>query len=453
MASAAKQRRLTSVSLIVALAAAALIATKRFYADISTDDEPLVKSINLADIHRKSMHRDSSGGRGNTRDLPEDGGDDQSHHAEGAAIDEEGYPSSLDFDPFWDDEFGYSDVDDIYVRVAETSDDDTTTRVDSIANENGEAIASPACNPHFSAALPNNKWDNTTKFKRIYFYHARKAGGSSMHKYFVNVAQHYGLEFAYTEWSGMEEPGTYDAATFYVTILREPVDRSISHFKYQGRWSCKDLMSRAFEPTEDNANKIETWNHTGGHAPYTCKRRGGRKSGKEMFYLGSCAVNCYTQWYSGVCPESQSGITLEQQHQMAKARVSKFNLIVVMERLNDPHYIEAIENMFGVRGLTRKGHPYCEAPSHKANEETPLIVSQRTRERLRSLNHLDTDIYDSLTGCLDDSRGRYHFPKFDQDRFDLHTYNSTEAKLVRKQAKAAKLDAKKNGKVKKRLLV
>ncbi len=42
--------------------------------------------------------------------------------------------------------------------------------------------SSPACYPHFNLYQPNGTWNNTTKFKRILFYHARKAGGSSMYK-------------------------------------------------------------------------------------------------------------------------------------------------------------------------------------------------------------------------------------------------------------------------------
>ena len=88
------------------------------------------------------------------------------------------------------------------------------------------SLPSPACHPHFNLALPNNRWSKTTKFKRIYFYHARKAGGSSMHRFLGQVSTHYGIELKAVEWSAMEEPGTYDdAATFYVTHLREPVDR------------------------------------------------------------------------------------------------------------------------------------------------------------------------------------------------------------------------------------
>lgn len=36
--------------------------------------------------------------------------------------------------------------------------------------------SSPACRPHFQLALPDGKWSDSIKFKRLYFYHVRKAG-------------------------------------------------------------------------------------------------------------------------------------------------------------------------------------------------------------------------------------------------------------------------------------
>ena len=56
-------------------------------------------------------------------------------------------------------------------------------------------------------------------------------GGTSLVQYFRRVATYYNLEFKAVEWTAAEEPGTAKKATFYVTHLREPVDRAISHFQ------------------------------------------------------------------------------------------------------------------------------------------------------------------------------------------------------------------------------
>jgi len=213
-----------------------------------------------------------------------------------------------------DDEVDDNEVDDenetdddlysIAKNIADTDDDNIydkiLERIHETIQRNSTSTAipvSPACHPHFNLALPNNKWSNTTKFNRIYFYHSRKAAGSTVHKYLRKVADKYGIEFKAVEWRGMEEPGTSyennNTNTFYVTNIREPISRSISHFKYQGRWDCKDLVfsrKNKFVPTEENANSLLAWNETGGHEPSKCKVKGRKKKGgKTMyFHLGMC---------------------------------------------------------------------------------------------------------------------------------------------------------------------
>ena len=319
---------------------------------------------------------------------------------------------------------------------------------------------SPACHPHFDLASSSGGWSaNGTRFKRIYFYHARKAGGSSVNRYLEKVASHHGVELKYTEWSEMEEPGTHDedSPTFYVTHLREPVDRSISHFKYQGRWDCRDLVrwhgsgrgkkrgqekagnDTSWAPTAENANSIETWNRTGGHRDLACKRKydpaiGGRR---PYFFMGNCAVNCYAQWFSGAsCPSW--GVSAGEQLRVALSKVYRYNMVIVIEKLRDPSYVRAVEEFFGVGGLLERGQPYCERDSHRANGMFPLEVKDETRERLRRLNGVDIELYDQLTKCLDD-RTTYDFPKWDGERFALNWFNSTKAKEEMKKAKAAKL--------------
>jgi len=92
---------------------------------------------------------------------------------------------------------------------------------------------SPACHPHFRnlSSKPSWAWSEDTKFKRLYFYHARKAGGTSLAHYFSMVARHHGLEFEHVEWLEAEEPGTHELPTFYVTHLREPVSRIVPRGK------------------------------------------------------------------------------------------------------------------------------------------------------------------------------------------------------------------------------
>ena len=175
-----------------------------------------------------------------------------------------------------------------------------------------------------------------------------------------------------------------------------------------------------------HSNKLETWNETGGHRPIPCKK---------AFFLAQCAVNCYTQWFSGLsCPSWN--IPIIQQYKVARSRVLRYNFIMVIEKLRDPNYVLALERFFGVIGLSQIKHPYCEKESHQANEKNPLVIRNDTRERLTKLNELDIKLYRELSWCL--NNGKYNFPKWDPTRFALNSYNHTAAKVLEKESKTKK---------------
>eukprot|EP00804_Cyclotella_cryptica_P014046 CCRYP_019136-RB/>CCRYP_019136-RB protein AED:0.15 eAED:0.15 QI:19/0.66/0.75/1/0.66/0.75/4/429/365 len=270
-----------------------------------------------------------------------------------------------------------------------------------------ESQRSPACHPHFQVASPPGEpltWSSSSKFKRLYFYHARKAGGTSLSYYFEKVARHHGLEFASMEYLGSEVPGSYDETTFYVTHLRHPVERSLN----EGRWDCKQLIHNytLYNASEANANKLETWNGTAGHH--------GTASCRKKFRLVTCAVNCYTQWFSSLsCPAWD--IPIVTQAEKARDVLLRFNLIVILEKLKDPAYVAAVENFTGVPGLTMTRSAWCEPESHTANRMHPLMVKNETLGHLTELNGVDIDLYNNISSCLDN--GSYDFPKWDDDRF------------------------------------
>jgi hypothetical protein len=176
--------------------------------------------------------------------------------------------------------------------------------------------------------------------------------------------------------------------------------------------------------------KIETWNSTGGHSPHTCPHN-------RSFKLGQCAVNCYIQWFSGACPEFD--IPIEEQYQVAKTKLLRYNFIVILEWLSYPEYALAVESFFGVPGVTQKRSAFCEATSHRANELVPLTIDNSTLDKLTKLNEVDISLYEELTDCLDgDEEKRFNFPVLDADRFDytsstqVHYSNYTRWKRNRR---------------------
>ena len=170
------------------------------------------------------------------------------------------------------------------------------------------------------------------------------------------------------------------------------------------------MRRKGFVPTEENANKLETWNKTGGHVEITCSKH----KGTEHFRLGECAVNCYSQWFSGLsCPEMEKSI--EEMRDVAKARLLRYNFIVILEKLRDPSYVDAVEKFFDVPGVTESQSAFCEKPSHKANIINPLVIHNKTRNNLVKLNKVDLGLYNEMSNCL--NSGDYEFPTFDPTRF------------------------------------
>ena len=210
-------------------------------------------------------------------------------------------------------------------------------------------------------------------------------------------------------------------------------DLCVNHKKDQGRWECRDLIkmrvNRNFTATEDTAMKIDTWNATGGHVPFTCQR--------NRFKLGNCAINCYTQWFSGACPEHNT--TISQQYHSAMVKLLRYNFIVILEWMNDPEYVSAVEKFFGIPGFDNRRAAYCERASHIANSIVPLIIRNDTVENLIGLNEVDIGLYNELTNCLErDADGkRYNFPVFNAEKFVIQ-HNSKKTKSNKRKREKRK---------------
>ena len=110
---------------------------------------------------------------------------------------------------------------------------------------------------------------------------------------------------------------------------------------------------------------------------------------------------------------------MDQQYEVAKAKLLRYNFIVIQEKLRDPEYAAAVERFFGVPGVAnRNHHPWCEVESHFANERYPLVIKNETLETLTHLNKYDIDLYHEMTDCLDE--GEYNFPALDPNRFEMN---------------------------------
>ena len=234
-------------------------------------------------------------------------------------------------------------------------------------------------------------------------------------KYLKNVARQHGIDLNVLEFkhaSFDEEVGSR-SDTLYVTNLRHPVERSVSHFKYDARWGCNNLVKdKTFVPSTKNARPFAMWNFTGGFVETAC-------GSNKPFYFEACAVNCYVQTFSGkVC--THDGWYSE--YNVAWDRLLKYNMILIYSKFNNPRYIRAVEDFFGgVKGFGVPSSMFCGDEARVANRKVPLRVSFEHVLRLTRLNEMDNRLYkDFVTPCGDDKldgenmaakKDYYSFPK------------------------------------------
>jgi len=232
-------------------------------------------------------------------------------------------------------------------------------------------------------------------------------------KYLQKVAMQYHIDLEMVEFghaARTEEVGSRND-TLYVTNMRDPVERSISHFKYDSRWDCQQLVkNETFVATESNAQPFEAWNQTKGFIP--------SDDCDEPFSFTSCAVNCYIQTFSG------HGCTVDNWHteyNLAHDRLLRYNMILVYEKFKNAKYIRAVENFFGVDGFNEPSDMFCGTEAREANERVPLTVKFENVLKLTYLNEMDNRLYkDLVTSCWDGGKEHeveFSFPKADASRF------------------------------------
>lgn len=235
-------------------------------------------------------------------------------------------------------------------------------------------------------------------------------------KYLEKVTAHYNInlevqEFKHASYS--EEVGSRND-TIYITNIRDPVERAVSHFKYDGRWDCRQMVyNESFVATKENAKPFNTWNETQGFEPSECD---------VPFSLYSCAVQCYIQTFTGVGCTSDNWFT---EYNMAHDRLLRYNLILIYDKFKDPQYVEAVEDFFGVKGFNKGTvDMFCGPQAHEANERIPLKVSFEHVLKLTYLNEMDNRLYkDFASSCWggngkeDGGEVQYSFSKVDASRF------------------------------------
>jgi Sulfotransferase family len=255
---------------------------------------------------------------------------------------------------------------------------------------------------------------------RIYFLHMRKAGGTSLRSYFSQVAKKHGLQFEFAEGLRQpEQPG--DENTLYITHIRQPIARAISHYKYARRWLCKTQLKVLNNSRNHGVSFVPTLNNT-----YMSLDNFTRSHHYIPHDLWTCASNCYARWASGH-PEHvnyNDDVSLQQLEQAAHASLWNYNVIIVFEWLYQyPDYVKSIESIFGVKHRNRTRSMYCGKEAAAANRLVPLVVQAHELELLHQVNQVDLKLYQDLTACQ---------PQLLLQQYDDNVVNGTVTGSIRR---------------------
>lgn len=314
-----------------------------------------------------------------------------------------------------------------------------------------DASQSPVCYPFASLASTSKHGKQPhghRTINRIYFAHMRKAGGTTLRTYLAAVAQQYGLELVISEGGHFEPPGSNDR-TLYVTHLRDPYRRSISHFQYEVRWPCEQLLQNdSFVPSLDNAANLTAWiaepayRHPSLANDNTTTRP---RCDDTQAYLVDCSTNCYIRWMnypSGSCSRKVFHRNSVHYHK-ALQQLRQYDVIIDIDRLfsknhpddmdRDPGsiYAASLEEFFGLQGIRSENRPmYCLRHSRNANRRFPLQVDNATRELFYERNQADYDMYHELVDCQTASK-QIKFPRSKDRRVTLADFvESSPAKAL-----------------------
>jgi len=239
-----------------------------------------------------------------------------------------------------------------------------------------------------------HKWmDEGKKIDEIVLLHMRKAGGTTLRHYLSRVARRFRIEFKAYEGNPtpdiLTEESQDNVTRLYVTHLRHPVTRVVSHYLYENRWNCTNLPETITEPYDFSSNYTKKSLSEYLDTPGTPRSN----------FLWGCNHDCYARWSTGVFTDEQLA---SEKDLLGRARktLSAYNLIIVTDWLKNPDYIKSIETLFGgVKGMHASVPMYCGAKVQHANDLFPLEVPPEMYYRIHEMNKIDLQLYDEFTSC------------------------------------------------------
>lgn len=218
------------------------------------------------------------------------------------------------------------------------------------------------------------------EYGSVFVQHLRKAGGTMLRHFFsaYRCGGRESVPVVVEEsrvLSGMLAP-----MTLYVTCIRDPVERIISSYHFEGRWPQKERRKR-----EENAISLEDWFDEVFMASYR----------RDLYHRKSIWTevrNYYVQIFSG----SVTRIVGEEHYEAARETLSSFDVVLVLERLqSEEGRIKATKRLRAALNIDEEAKYACLPYLAQANSaKRSVVVNQSQRMWIESYNTWDRKLYD-----------------------------------------------------------
>lgn len=169
-----------------------------------------------------------------------------------------------------------------------------------------------------------------TNYDTIFLYHTRKAGGSTLRVWLEKVARKHNLAFVVEEGTILSQQNpVFRDRTLYITALRDPVERVVSLYWYEGRWPLTQENK-----TNENAVDFRDWLIESENRLPPARR------------LYECSSECYCRWFGS---DNINNVTVNIE--AAMERLQHFDIVLNTERLKEGSYAAHVAKLLNAEDI------------------------------------------------------------------------------------------------------
>jgi len=218
-------------------------------------------------------------------------------------------------------------------------------------------------------------------FERVFLYHMRRAGGTSLRWYCRHLAEAHKMAFDVVERFSLDYHAEFVAApsTLHVVSLRDPIDRIKSAYRFEGRWP-----QRQHDRTIENAQSFADWADSS------------RDDHRIPNVMWDCTRNYYTRALIGYPAVGAAGLG-RAELELAKERLEEFEIVLVTEQFNDlatRRYLQTKLDFLDPVPHRR----YPELPSPPSTDEE--LFDEPTLRMFEDENALDFELHEHARSLL-----------------------------------------------------